>query len=283
MKPKILIMLSILMLTSLACSFTVNVPTIQTGPTETLTLNEAAPQDPKSETRITVEMGAGRLNITPGAEGLLGGTIQYNVPGWKPTVNRDGSRLEITQQAQSKMRLPGDDLKNEWNLKLGQYPLDLTIKAGAYNGTLDLSGVPITDLDITDGASSAKVVWKSANPVEMRQLFYKTGASEVSLTGLGYANFDELRFEGGAGSYTLDFSGKLQRDSQVKVNGGVSNIRIIIPEGTACSVEVNGGLKNVNTTGTWNTKDNVYKTLGKGPQLEIQVDMGLGNLELINE
>ena len=45
----------------------------------------------------------------------------------------------------------------------------------------------------------------------MSILRYETGASTVKLNGLANANFGTLIFSGGAGDYTLDFSGDLQR------------------------------------------------------------------------
>jgi hypothetical protein len=43
----------------------------------------------------------------------------------------------------------------------------------------------------------------------MSILSYKTGASDVSLKGLGNANVDQVSFDGGVGSYELDFTGDL--------------------------------------------------------------------------
>jgi len=281
MNTRALTLIAILVLTSLACSFTVNLPTVTTGPTETLTVNEAAPKD--SETfEMTINMGAGDLTLAPGAEGLISGEIRYNVSSWKPTIQRDDDSIEIAQEPNKSLGIPGQDLVNEWNLKLGKTPLDLSLHAGAYKGTVDLSGVPLTNLKVNDGASQAKLVFKEANPAEMEELSYKTGASQVELSGLGYANASEINFDCGAGNYTLDFSGPLQRDVEVSIKGGVSNVKIIVPKDTLAVVDLTGGLKNVSLTGTWNVEDHVYTSLGKGYKIEIEVDMGLGNLELIS-
>ncbi len=282
MNIRALTLIAILVLTSLACSFTVNLPTVTTGPTETLSVNERDPEDGKSF-EMSINMGAGDLNITPGAEGLVSGEIRYNVSAWKPTLARDDDSIQIDQEPNKSLGVPGQDLINEWNLKLGKkIPLDLSLHAGAYKGTVDLSGIPLTNLEVNDGASQAKLVFSEANPAEMQELTYKTGASQVELSGLGYANAAEINFNCGAGNYTLDFSGPLQRDLTVKINGGVSNVKIIVPKDTLAVVDLTGGLKNVALTGTWNVEDNVYTSLGTGHKIEIEVDMGLGNLELIS-
>ncbi len=277
----ILTVMVVLILSTLACSITINAPTIRatTGPVETLQVNEAAPS---GDARLVIGMGAGKLDLTGGGEGLVSGTIRYNVPGIKPTVKRSGSEVQVVQQTDKFPSTIGSDLVNEWNLKLGNTPVDLTINAGAYEGTIDLSGVPLTGLEINDGASKAKVFINNPNPAEMEMLSYKTGASQVELIGLGNANFKSMTFSGGAGSYTLDFTGQLKRDAKVNITGGVSNVKIIIPAGMQSKITVTGGLNNITPRGTWTVEDKTYQTNGSGPVLTINLDMGVGNLELIN-
>jgi hypothetical protein len=105
----------------------------------------------------------------------------------------------------------------------------------------------------------------------------------VELIGLGHANFETLTFSGGAGDYTLDFTGELQRDATVKISAGLGNLRIVIPAGTMAQVAVTGAITNINTQGTWTVNDKRYETSGSGPTLTIEVDMGLGNLTLVRE
>lgn len=59
---------------------------------------------------------------------------------------------------------------------------------------------------------------------------YETGASSVSLSGLANANFSTLVFDCGAGGYTLDFSGDLQRDAIVTIDSGFSDLKLVIPK-----------------------------------------------------
>jgi hypothetical protein len=117
----------------------------------------------------------------------------------------------------------------------------------------------------------------------MRSFSYQTGASTVSLTGLGYANFSDMTFSGGAGTYTLDFSGGLSRDANVTLESGVSSVRLEVPAGTAAEVVVGGALNNVSTIGAWAQSGETYRLEGAGPTLRIFVDMGVGSLALVAE
>jgi hypothetical protein len=279
MKPNLWIAITLLTIITLACSVNIPAARMQTGETQTLTVNEPASQGSTS-TPVSISMGAGTLQITGGATGLVEGSIKYNVAEWKPTVTHQGSALSIAQGTNMSNQLPPQNVVNDWQLKLGQTPIDLTINAGAYNSTLNLGGVPLTSLAINDGASNANISFTTPNPARMQRLAYKTGASTISLTGLGNANFAEMSFEGGAGSYTLDFSGKLQQPSNVHISSGVSNFKINVPATTACKVVMTGAMNSVSTQGAWTVSDKIYSLPGQGPELTITVELGVGSLEL---
>lgn len=282
MKPFTWIVLIVCLLAALACNVNVDVPTPKTGETQTLTLNEAVPSGGEP-TFLTIEMGAGDLYINPTASGLLSGSIDYNVSEWKPTITRSGNDVRVSQGSTGMTTMPGVGVVNDWKLELGQSPMRLMVKAGAYKGVLNLGGVPLTELEINDGASDARVTFDVLNPRTMERLTYKTGASKVELIGLANANFEELIFNGGAGTYTLDFSGQMQRDGLVKISAGISEVKVIIPTGLQAEVKITGGVNNISTEGTWTVTDNVYYSEGSGPLLTIRVEMGVGSLKLIRE
>jgi hypothetical protein len=129
--------------------------------------------------------------------------------------------------------------------------MNLSIDSGAYDGTLELGGLSLTRLEIKDGAANVEVSFSEPNPVEMSTFTYNTGASDVKITGLANANFSLLDFSAGAGDYTLDFSGELQRDASIKIESGLSNLIIIVPEGVNAVVTVESGLSNVNAGSGW--------------------------------
>jgi len=284
MKKSIIAVVLILALASMACSFSVNLPRVEpTGSTETLNINESLPQNTQDSINVFLGMGAGELNLEAGADSLVEGTVRYNVDKWKPKITRDDRNLRIEQETIENLTI-SDDLVNRWDLKLStEVPMDLEIHAGAYEGNLDLSGLRLTNLEIADGASRSEVTFNTLNPEVIERFRYTTGASQVTLNGLANANFDQLIFESGAGDYTLDFSGDLQQDASVRVQSGVSQVTIIIPDGVRARVEAGGGLNNIDVSGSWDSSGDTYETQGTGPLLSIEVDMGVGNLRLIQE
>ncbi len=281
MKKHFLFALSLLVLTSLACTITIPwIPRVGAGQLQTFTFSEPAPAGASPAT-VRISMGAGTLQIQGGANALVDGKVEYNVNGWKPEITKTGSTIQIEQKTEDVTNIPTQNVHNDWNVQLGNgTPIALDINAGAYQGTLDLSGVPLSDLRIQDGASDATVEFKQPNPVQMDSLTYKTGFSSVKLLGLGYANFRQMTFSGGAGSYTLDFGGTLQQDANVKVSGGGANVDILVPQGMATEVNITSSLTNVNTSGQWVTNNNQYALQGSGPVLHMTIDVGVGNINL---
>lgn len=266
----------------ISCSFIVDLPIERTGATQTFEINEALEPDAESST-VIIEMGGGNLNLDSGSDALVDGVINYNFPGLKPTIIRDGSEVKIIQKADTTISLPQGKLVNDWELKLGTTPLDLRINSGAYEGNLNLGGLAINNLSISDGASSSRVYFDAPNPVVMSQFSYTTGASDVELHGLGNANVSQINFGSGVGNYTLDFTGENKIDCEVFLKSGVSNIKIIIPENARAEVNISGGLSDVNLMGTWTVVNNQYSTGSEGGLIRINIDMAVGELALIAE
>lgn len=283
-KRPIIFALAALMLATLACTINVNVPAIQTTDTKTVTISEPLPQG-VDLAKVSLSITAGIFSLSGGANGLVDGTIKYNVSDWQPVITRNPGQVDIAQGDIHKITgLPTKEVVNDWSLMLGDaIPLDLTIQAGAYQGVLDLGGLRLKDLTIQDGASQSKVTFSQPNPETLDNFSYKTGASQVDLEELANANASNFSFEGGAGDYTLDFSGNLTRDAQVSIKAGVSNITINVPAATHVIITNQGAISNINTQGTWVVNGSTYETEGQGPVITININIAVGNLKLVHE
>ena len=276
MNVRIISAILILSLASIACGFSVSLPEgPKAGPEVTESITVTAPDE--KETRLSLSFGAGKLILSPGAKNLVDGTIVYNVEDLKPEIIENGNEIEI-RQGDFKNLPPFKDMKNEWDLKLGDMPMDLVISAGAYDGTIELGGLSLTSLEVKDGASNVDLSFSKPNPVEMSILRYATGASDVTLTGLANANFSTLTFSGGAGNYTLNFSGKLKQDAVATIDSGFGNLTLIIPEGMNARVTVEGAAVNINHGSGWSQNGGAYTQEGEGFTLTIVVKMAAGNL-----
>ncbi len=270
--------LTVLTLATMACSFSIDLPSVPTpGPEVT---DEVTVTTPAGErTRLKISFGAGELTLSPGATDMLvDGTATYNIPNFKPEIIENGSDIEVKQGNFKSLNVT--NFKNEWDLKLGETPMELEINAGAYQGHYEFGGLALTDLTIKDGASDVNASFSDPNPTEMSVFRYETGASSVKLTGLANANFATLIFNGGAGDYTLDFSGDLKQDATVRSETGFGNLMLVIPKDVDARVTVEGGPVNVNHSSGWGQSNQTYTQEGSGPTLTIIVKMGAGNVTI---
>jgi hypothetical protein len=271
-----------LALTLSACNLHVSVPITQTpGPTVTDRISIPQPSDTTQAVSLKLSFGAGTLKLSPGAANLLEGTATYNIADLKPEVTATGNIIQVTQGNYRLTGIPDlSNIKNEWDLQVGSLPLDLEIEGGAYTADFALGGLALTNLTIRDGASKVDLSFDKPNPSGMSLLRYETGASNVSMTGLANANFASMEFSGGAGNYSLDFSGGLKRDASVNIKTGVSNLTLVIPAGIPVQITVEGALANVTQGSGWSKNGSIYTQTGTGPQLVIVVEIGAGNLTL---
>ncbi|MFW5714252.1 MAG: toast rack family protein [Brevefilum sp.] len=281
MKKEILFAFLALALASFACS----VQNIQMDTIETREVDIMEPLGNTEETQIKFQVTGGKFNLTPTADDLVTGKILYNVEQWEPEFTRSSNLFEIKQVNPFRFSgIPSEDVVNNWDLSLTtQIPLDVSIEGGASENTFDLTGMRLTSLRIVQGASDSTIRFDAPNPVKMETFIFTTGASSADLLGLGNANFSEMSISCGAGNYTFDFNGDLAGDSLVEVKAGVSNISINIPAGTKAVINNEGTVSNINTRGTWLVTDDTYSTMAEGPTLTINLDMAVGNVNLVHE
>ena len=278
MNVRIISAILVLAFASMACGFDVNLPErVEPG----LEVKESitVPVTRSDETRLTISFGAGKLTLSPGSENLIDGTAVYNIPEFKPEIIQSAGSVEI-KQGDFKNFVNLKDIKNVWDLKLGSMPIDLTINAGAYDGTYELGGLALTGLTVRDGASTVDLAFSEPNLTAMSILRYETGASHVTLSGLANANFSTLMFSGGAGNYTLDFGGELRNDGIVNVEAGAGDVQLVIPKGVNAKVTVESALTNVSLSSNWSQNGNEYAQTGEGPALKIIVKMAAGSLAI---
>jgi len=277
---RLLTIILALAIAMMACGFNVNMPQIPTaGPDVTDQISVPVPSG-GGTTMLSLGFGAGEMDLNPGGDGLVSGTATYNIPALKPTVSVNGSVVKIAQGNLQGFNGIPKDLHNTWDLKLGSSPMDLQIDAGAYKARYELGGLALSNLTIKDGASDVQLKFSAPNTTEMGIFRYETGASNVTIEGIGNANPSTFLFKCGAGNYTLDFSGQLQRNITSHLEAGLGNLTLVIPSGVSAQVTVEKGLSNVNAGSGWQVNDNTYIQSGTGPTLNIIVDIGAGNLTL---
>ena len=197
-----------------------------------------------------IEMVAGGLKVTGGADELLNADFTYNVAAWKPEIKYSVSESQgtlIVQPPEERHRktyvenLPydfdWDRFRNEWDLRLSSDVLmNLSVNLGAGEGNLELGRLNLTKLDIETGVGEVTVDligdWKNDLDADIA-----AGAGKLSLrlpsdvgtrlevdVGVGRINAPDLTREGNV--YINDAYGKSDVTLSIDIEGGVGEINL---------------------------------------------------------
>src|SRR5215211_2319566 len=152
--------------------------------------------------RADLRMGAGELNLTGGADRLMGADFSYNVADWKPEVGYEvsGDTGELSVKQDIIAGVPVGEARNEWDIRFNdEVPTDLNVQMGAGESDLDLDSLTPTGLTLHMGS----------------------GKTTVDLTGDYARNFD-ARIEGGVGKVTVLLPSEV--GARVSAEGGFGKI-----------------------------------------------------------
>lgn len=251
--------------------------------------NRVIPLGEVDSLKMTIKFGAGKLDLISGEEDVFEGNFQYDKSILKPNIRYEilgeTGILTLSQSIKKDLHL-SLPFKNIWNLKLpSSVPLQLYINTATYHGDIDLTNLQMENFYLNSGASQTNIVCNQPNLTDLKNINIKTGASTIKMLGLANANFNEMNFTGGAGSYTFDFSGNLTKKSKVNINIGAAKIILKIPSnmGTkiifrnfpASKLDIRGFIKINNQT-------YISPEYGKSAaELDIEIKGGLVDVEVI--
>ena len=164
-------------------------------------------------------------------------------------------------------------------------PLTLKIGLGAGKGKFDLSGLRLKDLKVSAGASSAELQCHEPNTVSCENVTIESGVSKLTANSLANLNFRKLKFSGGVGSYTLDFSGKLQQKAYADIEVGLGSIVVYVPKNTPTKVITDESwFSSVDVDDCFEkTRKGTYETDGferSERTLTIKIGSGLGSIKI---
>jgi hypothetical protein len=176
--------------------------------------------------------------------------------------------------------------KAKWDLRFSDaVPISFEVELGAGTGTFDLSGLDIKDFNLSTGASEVSLAFDEPNKSRIENLNIESGVSQFEGRNLGNANFHRLKFQGGVGSYHLDFSGSLNQEVDVDAEVGLGVLTLIIPDNIGArifyqkswmsSIALDADFRSTGE-GEYTT-DNYSNAAGK---MNIRLDSGLGSIKI---
>lgn len=107
-----------------------------------------------------------------------------------------------------------------------------------------------------------------------------TGNSTLDLSAL---NLTDLDINSGTGNTTVTFP-KPQTEIHASIDGGVGNLHLSIPDGTAARISIDTGIGNVTTDPRFTKQgEDTYETANYATstnKLDLKIDAGVGNVEI---
>ena len=190
--------------------------------------------------RTDLEIAAGELNLTGGADRLMEATFSYNVADWEPEINYDvsGDRgdLSVRQGEGGGINLAGE-ARNEWDIAFNdEVPTTLSVQMGAGESDLDLDSLTLRGLDLEMGAGRTTIDLTGAYDSDLLArirgvvgeatvvLPSEVGVRVEAKGGLGQINAEGLQKEGE--SYVNDAYGDSEVTLDVDIKGGVGQINL---------------------------------------------------------
>jgi len=161
--------------------------------------------------------------------------IRYSVDGSIGRLSIDmGDRdysYEQDKKGRAKRGININFEEGKWYLGFTDaIPISFDVELGAGKGEFDMSGLMVKGFKLSTGASKVTVTFNQPNRMVMDNMSIETGLGQFVGQKLGNANFRKFKFEGGVGSYTLDFSGELRRETSVDIELGLGSVTIMLPK-----------------------------------------------------
>jgi len=238
-----------------------------------------------------IDYAAGRLRVRPAPAGTLYRMqLGYDAERFEPLAAYDAEsaviKLGVRGLGGNGIKVAGGDFAAQTAVIELSPDADLLLEGrlGAADAILDLTGLRLTELDLTTGASRTNILFQRPNPATCRRARIAAGAAELTVEGLGNAGCREIVVEGGVGRVTLDFTGAWPVNARATLKMTIGGVKLILPRGVGVRLTMDRFLASFGPSGMERQgNSNVYQTAGfdqAARQLELAVTTTLGGVEV---
>ena len=205
--------------------------------------------------------------------------------------NRIGyADIALGEDEEGDQRSSGFRIKNleggRWLLRFSDaVPISFDMKLGVGRGHLNLSGLQVKDFNLSTGATDIDLDFDEPNQTTIENISIESGVSKFDGRNLGNANFKHFRFQGGLGTYRLDFGGTLSYEADVDISLGMGLLILIVPSGVGAKIyHEKNWVSHVSYSDDFHsTADNEYTSdnyNSTSARLDIRIDSGVGSVKI---
>ena len=240
---------------------------------------------------VVVDLAAGEFYITAADMAEVATVeVEYDSRRVECVVDYDvhGTTGQLLLESTLLRKRNIDTEENIWEVVLSdRYPMTLEMEIGAADAEFDLGGIPLTEFMLEIGAASGEIDFSKPNPERLEKIDIQAGAASVTLMNIGNANFEEFSFEGGAGSFELDFRGEYKDEAEIFIEIGLGSAEIILPRGIPVRIETGdpGWFSTIDfhDDDLDEVSDGVYESEGfedASVRIYLELDIGLGFIDI---
>jgi hypothetical protein len=206
---------------------------------------------PKAELSVVVRHHAGKFSIKPSRDSVrYRATLRYDSRALEPIYSYDADSGALRLGTRERQGASGGRRSGDLEITLGAVgTLAIDVQASAAETQLDLTGLPITTLAVSSGASDTRVRFDRPNPVRMKSLTLATGAASILVDRLGNANADEIVVRAGVGDVELDMAGTWLHDTELRAEVALGALTIRVPSDVGVRVETSRVLASFSHAG----------------------------------
>ncbi len=253
----------------------------------------AASRQPTGEEDLTVkvEFGAGTFHLSRDQGGALYRTsLVYDEEIFEPVQRYDARNrfLEVGitsgDQEISLRRLK--DLTQRLDIALSaRVPVTLELSLGAAESEVDLGGLSLTRATIETGAGTSIVEFSRPTVSPCERIEIAVAAAHFTAEKLGNSNCEEIRFKGGAGELSMDFTGEWQHHGGAKatIGLGFGALTLRFPSNLGVALTISRFLASFDASGFRKRGDTYYSDGYDAAEtkLELEVDAALGDIDVV--
>ncbi len=179
-----------------------------------------------TELAVSIDMAAGKLTVTGGAEGALDAGFDFSRSSWRPVVDYDVTdgtgRLSVRTPQVPNFTMQGG-LRYDWDVALpSDLPLELSVNMGAGEADLDLRGTKLREIRVNLGAGDSTIdlsgAWDDDITGEIN-----AGAGSLTLKVPADVGVRIVGYRDGLGSYRAD---GFEQDGDALVNDAYESAEV---------------------------------------------------------
>ena len=236
---------------------------------------------------VSVSYGAGVLELRRGDEGsLYRALFRFDEESGRPVTAYRNGRLEVEMSHHEYRR----NFRNRsdaptLDLQLGpDVPADIELDFGAGRADLDLTGIPVSRLELNTGASETVLRIRELNPEPMEEAVIAVGAADLRVSGLGNFNTADVEVNAGLGSVVLELDGAWAQSAGMSVEMGLGALEIRVPESLGVRIRRESRFLSSFDAERLVRTGNVYQSLNweaADRRVEIDISAALGSIDIV--